>query len=74
MTIKAGTTFTHKFTLHPDDRHLPAKEARKAVMKVTRATKTRVYYTYESTVENRGHWWMPREYFLGEYFLGAHKP
>ena len=64
--IKLGTTFTHKHFLHPDDRHLPAKEARKALMKVTSVNKTRVYYTYADS-DDKGRWYMPREYWLETY-------
>lgn len=63
--IRKGKTFTHKHFLHPDDRHLPAKQSRKAEMVVTMANATRVYYAYKG--DDKGRWWMPREYFLETY-------
>ena len=71
-TIKAGTVFTHKHVIHPDDYHLPTKEARKAEMRVTKATRDRVYYTYATSPEGtKAHWWMPRNFYLETYANGS---
>lgn len=64
-TPHKGVTFTHKHFLDPHDRRLPAKQARKAVMVITRVTKYKVFYSYEG--ENQGRWYMPREYWQETY-------
>ena len=62
-----GLTFTHTTILHPEDRKLPAKQARKAIMKITQVTKNKVFYTYESDPTNKSFRWMPRDYWEVTY-------
>lgn len=69
-TPKKGLTFTHNYFLDPEDRKLPAKEARKAVMAITRVGKLKVWYTYARDFERgltRSHWYMPRPYWEETY-------
>jgi hypothetical protein len=61
-----GMTFTHKHFIDPDDRCHRAKDSRKAVMQITRVTKTKVYYNYKGQ-DTTGRWHMPREYWEATY-------
>lgn len=60
--MKAGEQFVHNhfLTVHQGFRF-------DAVMKITRVTKTTVYYTYADSGDNKGRWRMDRDRFEERY-------
>lgn len=49
---KRGMTFVHARVIDPADYHLPAAQARKALMRITAVRRGTVYYTYASEPDN----------------------
>lgn len=64
-TPKRGMVFTHHRVIDPADYHLPAKQARKARMEITRVTKTAVYFRYACGF--RALAYIGRDEFIAEY-------
>jgi hypothetical protein len=63
MKPTVGHTFTHLTMLDPS----AWPQRRKAAMRVTRVTKTAVYYTYADSADTRGAWWLDLDTWIARY-------
>lgn len=61
--MKAGAQFVHTSFLTYDGPGVRSK----ATMKITRVTKTTVFYTYADSGDNKGRWRMRRDVFEERY-------
>ena len=59
--MKKGDTFTHASFV----RDMVSR--RPAIMKITKVTKTAVYYTYADADNNKGLWFLDRDVFEERY-------
>jgi hypothetical protein len=65
---KRGMSFAHARVIDPADYHLPAAQARKALMRITAVRRGAVYYTFAGEPDNtRAMAYMPLADWIANY-------